>query len=90
MNETVLQVPAHGWIRADCKSTKCHVCHKKIKTLTGKHCVWCHEMVRISVCLFVYSFTPLFSAFAYSFLCLSVSVTTAVFPLAHLPVTVGR
>ncbi|XP_075997440.1 diacylglycerol kinase, alpha b [Genypterus blacodes] len=37
-------VPAHGWIRADCKSTKCHVCHKKIKTLTGKHCVWCHEM----------------------------------------------
>lgn len=37
-------VPAHDWIRADCKSNKCEVCHKKIKTLGGRHCVWCHEI----------------------------------------------
>ncbi|XP_037627483.1 diacylglycerol kinase, alpha b isoform X3 [Sebastes umbrosus] len=37
-------VPAHDWIRADCKSTKCQVCHKKIKTSAGRHCVWCQEM----------------------------------------------
>ncbi|XP_040889294.1 diacylglycerol kinase, alpha b isoform X1 [Toxotes jaculatrix] len=35
---------AHDWIRADCNSTKCQVCHKKIKTLAGRHCVWCQEM----------------------------------------------
>ncbi|KAJ0023701.1 hypothetical protein NQD34_003600 [Periophthalmus magnuspinnatus] len=37
-------VPAHDWIRADCKSNKCEVCHKKIKTLGGRTCVWCHEI----------------------------------------------
>uniref|UniRef100_UPI0037E76AF2 diacylglycerol kinase, alpha b isoform X1 n=1 Tax=Semicossyphus pulcher TaxID=241346 RepID=UPI0037E76AF2 len=37
-------VASHDWIRADCKSTKCHVCHKKIKTLAGRRCVWCTEM----------------------------------------------
>uniref|UniRef100_A0A665VT75 Diacylglycerol kinase n=1 Tax=Echeneis naucrates TaxID=173247 RepID=A0A665VT75_ECHNA len=37
-------VAAHDWIRADCNSTKCQVCHKKIKTLAGRHCVWCQEM----------------------------------------------
>ncbi|KAM3878421.1 diacylglycerol kinase alpha-like [Diretmus argenteus] len=35
---------AHDWINADCNSNKCQVCHKKIKTLAGKCCVWCHEM----------------------------------------------
>ncbi|XP_049894537.1 diacylglycerol kinase, alpha b isoform X2 [Epinephelus moara] len=37
-------VAAHDWIRADCKSNKCHVCHKKIKTLAGRRCAWCQEM----------------------------------------------
>ncbi|XP_041639020.1 diacylglycerol kinase, alpha b [Cheilinus undulatus] len=37
-------VPAHDWIQADCKSTKCQVCHKKIKTLAGRRCVWCQQM----------------------------------------------
>ncbi|KAG7280500.1 hypothetical protein CRUP_022029, partial [Coryphaenoides rupestris] len=37
-------VAAHDWISADCKSSKCKVCHKKIKTLAGSRCVWCHEM----------------------------------------------
>ncbi|XP_071393622.1 diacylglycerol kinase, alpha b isoform X2 [Centroberyx affinis] len=36
--------PAHDWISADCNSSKCQVCHKKIKTSAGKRCVWCHEM----------------------------------------------
>uniref|UniRef100_A0A671YIC7 Diacylglycerol kinase n=1 Tax=Sparus aurata TaxID=8175 RepID=A0A671YIC7_SPAAU len=37
-------VAAHDWIRADCNSTKCQVCHKKIKALVGRRCVWCQEM----------------------------------------------
>ena len=41
------QVAAHDWIKADCKSTKCLICHKKIKTLAGRRCAWCQEMVRI-------------------------------------------
>ncbi|KAM7006069.1 diacylglycerol kinase, alpha b isoform 2-T2 [Tautogolabrus adspersus] len=44
-------VPSHDWIRADCNNTKCQVCHKKIKTLAGRHCVWCHEM-RHNDCVF--------------------------------------
>lgn len=40
------QVAAHDWIRADSNSNKCQVCHKRIKTLAGRHCVWCKEMVR--------------------------------------------
>ena len=42
----VSQIAAHDWIRADCNSNKCQVCHKKIKTLAGRRCVWCQEMVR--------------------------------------------
>uniref|UniRef100_A0A8C7GR48 Diacylglycerol kinase n=1 Tax=Oncorhynchus kisutch TaxID=8019 RepID=A0A8C7GR48_ONCKI len=34
----------HGWVSADCDSSKCHFCNKKIKTLAGKHCVWCQQM----------------------------------------------
>ncbi|XP_034388922.1 diacylglycerol kinase, alpha b isoform X2 [Cyclopterus lumpus] len=45
------EIAAHDWIRADCKSTKCHVCHKKIKTLVGRRCVWCQEM-RHDECIF--------------------------------------
>uniref|UniRef100_A0A8C4DF29 Diacylglycerol kinase n=1 Tax=Dicentrarchus labrax TaxID=13489 RepID=A0A8C4DF29_DICLA len=45
------EVAAHDWIRADCNSTKCQVCHKKIKTLVGRRCVWCQEM-RHDECLF--------------------------------------
>nr|XP_019942601.1 PREDICTED: diacylglycerol kinase alpha-like isoform X1 [Paralichthys olivaceus] len=37
-------VAAHDWIRADCTSTKCQICHKKIKTLAGRRCAWCQEM----------------------------------------------
>ncbi|KAM6946538.1 diacylglycerol kinase, alpha b isoform 2-T2 [Lycodopsis pacificus] len=44
-------VAAHDWIRADCKSTKCQVCHKKVKTLAGRRCVWCQEM-RHNECIF--------------------------------------
>uniref|UniRef100_A0A669F960 Diacylglycerol kinase n=1 Tax=Oreochromis niloticus TaxID=8128 RepID=A0A669F960_ORENI len=39
------QIPAHDWIRADCGANKCDVCNKKIKTLAGKRCVWCQELV---------------------------------------------
>lgn len=45
-------IAAHDWIRADCKSNKCEVCHKKIKTLEGRCCVWCHE-VRHDECVFI-------------------------------------
>ncbi|XP_034725403.1 diacylglycerol kinase, alpha b isoform X1 [Etheostoma cragini] len=45
------EVAAHDWIRADCNSSKCQVCHKKIKTVAGKRCVWCQEM-RHDECLF--------------------------------------
>ncbi|XP_053300285.1 diacylglycerol kinase, alpha b isoform X2 [Pleuronectes platessa] len=44
-------VAAHEWIRADCKSTKCRICQKKIKTLAGKRCAWCQEM-RHDECIF--------------------------------------
>ncbi|XP_029990196.1 diacylglycerol kinase, alpha b isoform X2 [Sphaeramia orbicularis] len=37
-------IAVHDWIRADCNSTKCEVCHKKIKTLAGRRCVWCKDM----------------------------------------------
>ncbi|XP_045932357.1 diacylglycerol kinase, alpha b [Micropterus dolomieu] len=46
-----INVAAHDWIRADCNSTKCQVCHKKIKTLVGRRCVWCQEM-RHDECVF--------------------------------------
>ncbi|XP_037303771.2 diacylglycerol kinase, alpha b [Pungitius pungitius] len=45
-------VAAHDWIKADCKSTRCQVCHKKIKTLAGRRCVWCQEM-RHDECIFL-------------------------------------
>ncbi|XP_041809041.1 diacylglycerol kinase, alpha b [Chelmon rostratus] len=44
-------VAAHDWIRADGNSTKCQICHKKIKTLAGRRCVWCQEM-RHDECIF--------------------------------------
>ncbi|XP_068171186.1 diacylglycerol kinase, alpha b isoform X1 [Antennarius striatus] len=37
-------VAAHDWIRTDCNSTKCQSCHKKVKHLSGRQCVWCQEM----------------------------------------------
>ncbi|KAG7495267.1 diacylglycerol kinase alpha-like [Solea senegalensis] len=40
-------VKAHDWIRADCKSSKCQICHKKIKNLAGRRCVWCEEVVSV-------------------------------------------
>ncbi|XP_067091161.1 diacylglycerol kinase, alpha b isoform X1 [Osmerus mordax] len=40
----LIGVPAHDWISSDCDSSKCQLCHKKIKTLAGKQCVWCHQM----------------------------------------------
>ncbi|XP_070759610.1 diacylglycerol kinase, alpha b [Enoplosus armatus] len=46
-----IDVAAHDWIRVDCNSTKCQVCHKKIKTLVGRRCVWCQEM-RHDECVF--------------------------------------
>ncbi|XP_013857472.1 diacylglycerol kinase, alpha b isoform X2 [Austrofundulus limnaeus] len=36
--------PTHDWIKADCNSSKCQVCFKKIKILGGSRCVWCQEM----------------------------------------------
>ncbi|KAI4873423.1 hypothetical protein NFI96_019852, partial [Prochilodus magdalenae] len=36
-------IAVHDWVSADCDSNKCEICHKKIKTLTGKCCVWCHQ-----------------------------------------------
>ncbi|XP_061688176.1 diacylglycerol kinase alpha-like isoform X2 [Syngnathoides biaculeatus] len=38
-----LRVPSHDWVRSD-RSSKCQVCQKKIKTLAGRLCVWCHQM----------------------------------------------
>ncbi|XP_070815612.1 diacylglycerol kinase, alpha b [Chaetodon trifascialis] len=46
-----ISVAAHDWIRTDGNSTKCQVCHKKIKTLAGRRCVWCQEM-RHDECIF--------------------------------------
>lgn len=46
------KVAAHDWIRSDCNSAKCQVCHKKIKTLAGRCCMWCQEMV--SACVFCF------------------------------------
>ncbi|XP_043108513.1 diacylglycerol kinase, alpha b isoform X9 [Puntigrus tetrazona] len=40
----------HDWISADCESSKCEVCHKKVKILTGRSCAWCHRM-RHSECV---------------------------------------
>lgn len=39
------QLASHDWIRTDSNSTKCQFCHKKIKSLAGRRCVWCQEMV---------------------------------------------
>ncbi|XP_067361903.1 diacylglycerol kinase, alpha b isoform X2 [Channa argus] len=44
-------IAVHDWIRSDCNSTKCQVCHKKIKMLAGRRCVWCQEM-RHDECIF--------------------------------------
>uniref|UniRef100_A0AAY4C0P9 Diacylglycerol kinase n=1 Tax=Denticeps clupeoides TaxID=299321 RepID=A0AAY4C0P9_9TELE len=35
-------VSAHDWVRTESDSCRCEHCHKKIKTLGGKRCVWCH------------------------------------------------
>lgn len=48
LRSSASQVAAHDWTRTDSSSSKCQVCHKKIKTLTGRRCVWCHEMVRMA------------------------------------------
>lgn len=48
------QVAVHDWIKSDCNSAKCQVCHKKIKTLAGRCCIWCQEMVRTCVFHLVY------------------------------------
>ncbi|KAJ8358666.1 hypothetical protein SKAU_G00151910 [Synaphobranchus kaupii] len=40
--------PVHHWVRGSCDNAKCGRCHKKIKSyksLTGKHCVWCHVKI---------------------------------------------
>uniref|UniRef100_A0AAR2L7Q8 Diacylglycerol kinase n=1 Tax=Pygocentrus nattereri TaxID=42514 RepID=A0AAR2L7Q8_PYGNA len=39
------QIAVHDWVSADCDSSKCEICHKKIKALAGKRCVWCHLTV---------------------------------------------
>ncbi|XP_035242713.1 diacylglycerol kinase, alpha b [Anguilla anguilla] len=41
-------VAFHDWVSGGCNSGKCASCQKKIKSyrsLTGKHCVWCHVKV---------------------------------------------
>ncbi|XP_028969825.2 diacylglycerol kinase, alpha b isoform X3 [Esox lucius] len=43
MSNRLIGVTAHGWVSADCDSSKCHFCNKKIKTLAGKRCVWCQQ-----------------------------------------------
>lgn len=45
-----LQVPRHDWIRTESDSSKCDHCPKKIKTLTGKRCAFCHRKVREQTC----------------------------------------
>ncbi|XP_035488201.2 diacylglycerol kinase, alpha b isoform X3 [Scophthalmus maximus] len=46
-----ISVASHDWIKADCKSSKCQICHKKIKTLAGRRCVWCQEMRHVECLL---------------------------------------
>lgn len=47
------QLASHDWIRTDSNSTKCQFCHKKIKSLAGRRCVWCQEMVSaMRLCIF--------------------------------------
>uniref|UniRef100_A0A8C8DPN6 Diacylglycerol kinase n=1 Tax=Oryzias sinensis TaxID=183150 RepID=A0A8C8DPN6_9TELE len=36
--ESTLSKSSHGWIKVDCNNSKCEVCSKKIKNLTGKRC----------------------------------------------------
>lgn len=45
-------IAVHSWVSADCDSNKCEICHKKIKALAGKRCVWCH-LTRHSECVSV-------------------------------------
>ncbi|XP_061920174.1 diacylglycerol kinase alpha-like isoform X2 [Entelurus aequoreus] len=45
------RVPCHDWVRTDRSASKCQVCQKKIKTLTGRRCAWCHE-IRHEECVF--------------------------------------
>ncbi|KAJ7999536.1 hypothetical protein DPEC_G00195440 [Dallia pectoralis] len=40
----LIGVTAHSWVSADCDSSKCYFCSKKIKTQAGKRCVWCQQM----------------------------------------------
>ncbi|XP_062870931.1 diacylglycerol kinase, alpha a isoform X2 [Trichomycterus rosablanca] len=37
-------ISTHDWVSGNCDSGKCEKCQKKIKSLTGKRCVWCHTM----------------------------------------------
>ncbi|XP_017548224.1 diacylglycerol kinase, alpha b isoform X3 [Pygocentrus nattereri] len=50
-----LGIAVHDWVSADCDSSKCEICHKKIKALAGKRCVWCH-LTRHNECVSIGSF----------------------------------
>ncbi|XP_070596494.1 diacylglycerol kinase alpha isoform X1 [Erythrolamprus reginae] len=47
-NRRDTNVQAHVWVRGGCDGNKCDKCQKKIKSfqsLTGMHCVWCHQKI---------------------------------------------
>ncbi|KAM3848196.1 diacylglycerol kinase alpha [Vipera latastei] len=47
-NRRDTNVQAHVWVRGGCDGSKCDKCQKKIKSfqsLTGMHCVWCHQKI---------------------------------------------
>ncbi|TRY97756.1 hypothetical protein DNTS_008263 [Danionella cerebrum] len=44
-SRTEIGCSVHDWISTDCESSRCEICQKKIKILTGKRCSWCHQML---------------------------------------------